>query len=359
MIGTFACPECGAELESGTLAGRQVRCMGCAALVEVPFLPRSARRGRRRPPKDWAWGLIGFSLVLAALGLLIHGVRSKIRQAGVATVRRLANEADEAERDGRFADALAALDEARAQVRRLGAGAPIGLDELEARREGVRARGRVELVRRAEADLEGARRALRDGLDAEAIALTERAASRATRLRADAAAPINAAARAVASPILAARGVVLAPFQGRFLPDSGGPKRLAGALGPSLTSGLKAAGYLPKPDDSPLAGLWDECAGYRLEVEINERRLGTYNRSKNRLSHIAAHVVLNRSDRTVWQVWVAGRTRVPCPDVSAYEAVQLGLPGRRDPELERRLYEDALRTLAARMPEPLRDLPGP
>ena len=45
MDGSFACPECGSDVEVRGLApGRQVRCGFCHRLLEVPYLPRAAGR---------------------------------------------------------------------------------------------------------------------------------------------------------------------------------------------------------------------------------------------------------------------------------------------------------------------------
>src|SRR5690242_2506085 len=75
MDRVFACPECGSMLEVGGLApGRQVRCMFCHRLLEVPFLPRAEVSGWKRPrfarPRwvPYAWG--GLAVVLAAVVLL-------------------------------------------------------------------------------------------------------------------------------------------------------------------------------------------------------------------------------------------------------------------------------------------------
>ena len=56
MDGSFACPECGSDVEVRGLApGRQVRCGFCHRLLEVPYLPRAAgpswKRRRFARPK--------------------------------------------------------------------------------------------------------------------------------------------------------------------------------------------------------------------------------------------------------------------------------------------------------------------
>ena len=63
MDGSFACPECGTDVEVRGLApGRQVRCGFCHRLLEVPYLPRAADALVETPAfraaemgPAWAW----------------------------------------------------------------------------------------------------------------------------------------------------------------------------------------------------------------------------------------------------------------------------------------------------------------
>jgi hypothetical protein len=71
---TFECPECGEEMDIGdTMAGKEVRCVGCKEWVDVPERSRKRRSGRRAAARDP--GLSGQELALFALGfVLIPGV---------------------------------------------------------------------------------------------------------------------------------------------------------------------------------------------------------------------------------------------------------------------------------------------
>ena len=72
MDGSFACPECGCDVEVRGLApGRQVRCEFCGRLLEVPYLPRAAgaswKRRRYSRPKWVPWTWAGLSALLAVV----------------------------------------------------------------------------------------------------------------------------------------------------------------------------------------------------------------------------------------------------------------------------------------------------
>src|SRR4051794_16631826 len=107
MVGSFACPECGAEVTPGARSpGRQVRCARCSTLVEVPFLPRVAVRRRGRSARAWrrpaAWGalaLVGVALMATGVG---RALRSSPRAGPEAGLDELAAGSAEAEHDGRL-----------------------------------------------------------------------------------------------------------------------------------------------------------------------------------------------------------------------------------------------------------------
>ena len=72
MDGSFACPECGTDVEvQGLSPGRQVRCGFCHRLLEVPYLPRAAgapwKRRRFARPMWVAWAWVGLSLLLVVI----------------------------------------------------------------------------------------------------------------------------------------------------------------------------------------------------------------------------------------------------------------------------------------------------
>src|SRR4051794_38328163 len=94
MTGSFACPECGDEVEvHGATPGREVQCARCATWVEVPYLPRRGvwtrpRFRRRRPP--WmiraAWAAVAVLAVIVAVVAGTTVAASRGRAARDATV---------------------------------------------------------------------------------------------------------------------------------------------------------------------------------------------------------------------------------------------------------------------------------
>src|SRR5690349_15488757 len=113
MGGTFACPECGNEVElKGTSPGRQVRCGWCETWGEGPFLPRSVGaprrkrfRGRRPRWVAWAWaGLALLGVVVLAVGTS-RVLRSQDRARRERALAALVATADDDERAGRLEEA--------------------------------------------------------------------------------------------------------------------------------------------------------------------------------------------------------------------------------------------------------------
>src|SRR5262245_11045942 len=110
MDGSFACPECGYELElSGTSPGRQIRCGWCETWVEVPFIPRAAvtsrwrsSRSRRPPWLPWAWGGIGLFALVVVLLVSIHTVNKLGRRKAETSVLAQIAQADALSKIGQF-----------------------------------------------------------------------------------------------------------------------------------------------------------------------------------------------------------------------------------------------------------------
>src|SRR5690242_17254539 len=135
MDGSFACPECGSEVEvEGLAPGRQVRCGFCHRLLEVPYLPRvpvPTRRRRFGPSRwvRWTWYAAG---VVAAIAVIIAGIRFATRQyrsAQEASIQNLIAQSREHEAVSRLNEALLALDSALDLLRRSGPTNQVPLEE--------------------------------------------------------------------------------------------------------------------------------------------------------------------------------------------------------------------------------------
>ena len=119
MDGSFACPECGSDVQVRGLApGRQVRCEFCHRLLEVPFLPRAAgaswKRRRYSRPKWVPWAWVGLCLLLVAI--LSAGAMKYLRRHYDSihdrSISRLIESSRKLESDGRLGEALVDLDAA-------------------------------------------------------------------------------------------------------------------------------------------------------------------------------------------------------------------------------------------------------
>ncbi len=119
MDGSFACPECGSDVEVRGLApGRQVRCAFCHRLLEVPYLPRAAgpswKRRRFARPKWVTWAWAGLSVVVAALVTAgtVEFVRRRYNSMQDRTINQLLVTSQRHESEGRLGEALIDMDAA-------------------------------------------------------------------------------------------------------------------------------------------------------------------------------------------------------------------------------------------------------
>ena len=119
MDGSFACPECGSEVEVRGLApGRQVRCGFCHRLLEVPYLPRAAeapwkRRSFTRPRwVRWAWIGLSALLVVILAGGVFKFLRRKYDSIQDRSIQQLLDSSQHHEGEGRLGEALIDLDAA-------------------------------------------------------------------------------------------------------------------------------------------------------------------------------------------------------------------------------------------------------
>jgi DNA-binding Lrp family transcriptional regulator len=370
MAVVFACPECGESIRLPEHASaRRVRCEECLTLVEVPYFPRATRPKRRR---IGGWWYVAITLALAVI--VIVGtyllVRARLRAERARALESLiaASEADE--RDGDWSEALDRLDTVLAMLRREPRLDPGDLaDRLARRRERVAERleqqRRDEAIRSARADLDAAKAALRASpVDAlGALERAERAYATARDVPEAQAGPIADEARALASGLIAERGVVFEPVRGTFLAGPETADAHNQRLLPILASALRLRGFLPRFGRSPLFDLWDDRAPYRVTIDLDESFGPGYLQpsNPNRTTKLAARVELVRpsaSDAPLWQTRASGKTRDPSPSLNAFASGYIASGTRRDPEVERKLYADAIAVLADDLSRKVGNLPS-
>ena len=389
MAGTFACPECGAEVTlQGASSAREVRCAECSTWVEVPYLPREgvwtrAKFRKARPSWMIAAGWAGVALLAVVVAIVGAGkyVDSRVRGARDASVAEILKAADDAETAGHPGRALSEV-EAALKLLRDGGDArrvtalrdrrdALSVREAEARVAGSRTVGPSEAVgdllslqarartdraldpiaasirlaidaaraRGMADDLAAARSAADAGRTADALARVDRALVAADKLDAGAIRSATAEAESIAGPILGRVGVIVEQGPGTF--TLGSVASYDAALGPRIADVLRRRGYAPRPVSGPARPLWDRHAPYRLRFAVTEVQEGLYLQSKSRLSEVSAALTMVKGRETTWGDRSSTRTQVPLPDLPAYLAGRLAVSDRREPETERRLYEDA------------------
>jgi tetratricopeptide (TPR) repeat protein len=401
MVGSFACPECGSAVGTRrSTPGRQVHCSECGTLVEIPFLPRAAggRRGGRRSPRGWAWAALG---LVAAILMVVGAVEIARNRGHAAREREIAAvvaRAEAAEASGRFDEALAASEQAIKLAKALD---PSTLKPLKERRdrlavrdaearlaaveampdpiEGLRAlravveadparepvRDRVigvlsaALSARAESDLGQAAQTLAAGQPAVAMNLCERVARTADELGHERAGGLRDAARAIAEKIIGRYGVVFAPVTGEFVDGPRSARLHATALHPFLAAALRRKGFLPRPEKSPFLAVWDQSAPYRLTLEVIERNDVQFFQTPLQGTRLNVHFALMKGTTVLWQTRIQAKTRIPPPDMNAFEMSHLSLTKTRDPAIEKRLYDDARIVLGENLATSLGKLPEP
>jgi hypothetical protein len=307
---------------------------------------------------------LGLAVIVVMGTFLI--VRGRLRAERDVALAGLLEAAEKGEADGDWARVVDRLDAALAILDSSRSGDPARVESIRARREAAGTqldrRRREEQIASAEADLTAAE-SLSGGErpDVEkAMGLCERAFEAVASVADPRADRIREEVLALASGHVARRGVVFSPIRGTFLRESGAAEAHALALAPIVADGLRRRGYLPQPDKSALRSLWDGPSPYRLSTDISEAYGPDYLQSPHRTARIEVRLELARaSDGAVfWQTRIAGRTRVPSPRMSAFESGYIGAGTRRDPGIERRLYDDAAAHLVEQLPQKLGNLPG-
>jgi hypothetical protein len=410
MGGSFACPECGNPVAlSGPTPGRQVCCDWCRTWVEVPFLPRLAGRWRGESARNrgwrkrfaWAWGgLAVLALLLTAAGAG-RMLQSRSRQVHTEALCRLSDDAQLDEREGRLGGALATVEAALIEAARIEPGQSARLDELRgwrdrlARREmesrlaelprldpqeaiglcltlQARINGNPSLagfeesvvgqlerarMRSVEADLSSARQALEAGDATRVLELCERLVETANTLPTETRRRARCDADRMVAEVVSRRGLILAEIDGEF--TLGSRSAYVPVLQPMLADALRLHGYVPRPNSSYWASLWDRLAPYHLGVAILETQPGPYLQTSNRTSFLEVKMSLEHRGKKlpVWGGPVTASTRLQIPNLSAYQASRIAVGVQRDPAFERLFYDDAWSVLIDRLAQRLRSLP--
>ncbi len=395
MVGTFACPECGAEVQLVGSPGRRVRCARCATLVELPFLPRMAHRPRGVFGPWWLWA--GLSLAITAVTVVAIGVHWSEHNRRRAEIAAHLSAADDAERQGQLGRALDEWKQAAELARR--AGSPLSQERLRqgadlARRDVLQrleAARRLDLerslnaltalriqvaedpalrdleepvaavlnaarVQQARTDLAAAQTNVRGGRPAAALPAAARAWAMADRLPPEAAAPLRAAAEQFVIAVASQYGLRTGPVHGQFV--LGSPELYDARVRTPLLDALARLGYVAAPADPLWQRIWNEHAPFRLDIQVEEQAV-PYLHSANQASRLTAHVGLFQQEREIWSLPLHGQTRIPPRGMPAYEASLAAAAARRNPYAEHRMHADALAALTERLPVLLRTVPPP
>ena len=194
------------------------------------------------------------------------------------------------------------------------------------------------LINQAEADRDRARQSLAAGKGLEAFQRAGRAHDRADRLAGQAdVTRIQNEARAIIVEAVERFGATVAdPPGGTTGADSAA--RFARAV---WTEAVAGRGYLLPPAHSPWAKVWIEHAPYEVSAQVTESYEGLYLQSQNRPTQIDGQFAVKYHGQPRWQTRIYAQTRAPIPDLTAFVAGRLATADHRDPEIERRLNDDA------------------
>jgi hypothetical protein len=119
---------------------------------------------------------------------------------------------------------------------------------------------------------------------------------------------------------------------------------------------LTSHGYIVKRDKSPLAGLWNQSP-FQMTTSVKESFGPTYLNSVLRTTRIDVVLRLSRSGTEIWNTKVTAQTKVSSSRFSAFEAGYLASATKRDPDVEKRLHDDALAVAVEVLPGKLSTLP--
>jgi len=389
MDGTFACPECGSEVEVHGLApGRQVRCGFCHRLLEVPFLPRAAdapwKRQRFARPKwvPWAWIALGaVAVILLATGA-VQFLKRQYDSIQDRSISQLFDSSRRHEADGQLGEALIDLDTGLELARKAGASQQRWVEDEQKRRPDLARRDAEQVMkvlveqppssfrvgdwlnltartardpdlaplitrindqyqaalnRQVDFDLKSARAAFQIGDLSASLTYCDQIGGLIDHLAASSQPGVRSETEQIATRISATRGVVVEAPEGRFL---FGAKSYVAELLPVLERALEAKGYVPRRPSSPWRDLWNQAL-FHMRLDVSEIQEGNYLSSQNRLTRIEAELTLTSRGALVWDITPTVRSEVPLPKLPAYLASRVAISPERSEEFERLLYKNA------------------
>jgi hypothetical protein len=397
----FACPECGEGVEvSGVTSGRQVRCLRCETLVEVPYLRRhrSPKRMSRTVRRLWLAGTVLAGTILLTMfsasligsklrgdsrrefdALIAQGKRAEsardyggaLRNAiaalelaqhhqgieGVDRIRIWRDALSRREVNQRL-EGLEALDSETAFGEALILAERAATDDaLSAQRDEVMTAVSRERVRDAKRRMTAAEAAFQGSRYAEALDHCMRTLALPGITTDQNARAIRAEATRLIRSIARRAGVRIETVQGAFaLGTASGYRK---DVVTPIIKVLRGKGYVIPSDPELLGTDWNGQTGYRLSVSIAESQDDHYLQSANRVTRIGVKIDLYHGGERCWYTSATGRTRVPPRNMSAFEAGHVAAAQTANPQAERRLFEDAVDALMERLGGLLGNVPGP
>ena len=391
MDGSFACPECGSDVEvRGVAPGRQVRCGFCHRLLEVPYLPRVPvapwKRRRFVRPKwvPWAWSAIAVVTAVILIVISVRIWRRHERTAQEGSIQKLIESSRLQQDSGRLNQALIDLDAALELARNAEpALLRLPLDELRTRRQDLARRDaesvldrliqedagpvplgdwlnliaraqhdpdlatlrpriqeqfHAKVLRQADSELAAARRAFAASRVVAVLRSCDEVAKLLPHLPPDSRQAVRRQTEGLVGQLVARHGVLVEAPQGQFV--FGSAAAYVAEMLPVLIKGLEAKNYLPQRSGSPWGDLWKH-AKYHLRLEIAEQQEGNYLATENRLARITIQLALTSAGTLIWPTAPTARTTVPLPKLPAYLASRLAVSPKRSDEFERLLYDNA------------------
>ncbi len=423
MAGGFACPECGESISPrGLTPGREVICPACSTLVEVPYLPRATARPRqldvltgqssrtrgrsgqgrisRIARRRLRWGLAFGAVGLVALATWwgVGSIGSKVQSDRERVLNELIAASDAAQAAGNPGGAFREIEAALIEARKLDLAGSARLIRLIERRDNA-ARAEVQarlaalgklnpeprageaqiladraqrdpalapladsiaaaleaaMTNRAETDQTNARTSLAAGQGLEAFRLASRAYDRAAELTSRVAAKrIQDGAQTVIVAVIERYGTTLLGQPS----EQNGPDNHFSL--PIWTEALTRRGYLILPTGSPWTELFKTHAPYQASTRVVETHEGLYLQSRCRPTQIDGQFTLSHQGQLRWETRIYAQTRSPLPDLPAYIAGRLATADHRDPEIERRLLDDARTAFRVQVDQKFRGIPVP
>jgi hypothetical protein len=407
MDGSFACPECGSNVEvHGIAPGRQVRCGFCQRLLEVPYLPRAAdpswKRRRFGRPKWVRWALV--ALGLAAAVIIVTGslrfLKKHYDSAQKRSINRLLESSRRHEDVGDLNQALIDLDAALDLAQQFN---PAGISQLaeyqkkrrllaqrevEAKLDRLRRHDpstfplgdwlnliarlprdadiaplvdpinkqfEAALRREADSQLKAARRLFDSGQGVEASKRCDRIAGLVKHLEPEIQSTLRSETEKLVSQLVAKYGLIFQAPRGTFV--FGSESSYVADLMPILLEALEAKGYLPYRASSPWHSTWSH-AFYQLKLDVTERLEGSYLLSQNRLTRIEAKLSLMSGGVLLWQISPTAKSSVPLPELSTYVSSRVAAIETRSEEIEKLLYANARGQIEERFKRYLGNMPA-